>query len=176
MGFGGEPMEVWKVKISRKRLGSSVTMSLHAPAFNYTSITAIPVPALESMDMGAQRRVWDKGKITQWLCPAVVAISAHSCTALWLGKSHFLNQLHTACAALHENQHMDPGRSSSCLWTAQCTDLWRAFPGSKDCEFTLLAGFCGAEGIRPLPCSKTQENSHTSVQMLSQLNVKKVLH
>lgn len=57
MGFGGEPMEVWKVKISRKRLGSSVTMSLHAPAFNYTSITAIPVPALESMDMGAQSRV-----------------------------------------------------------------------------------------------------------------------
>lgn len=50
-------MEVWKVKISRKRLGSSVTMSLHAPAFNYTSITAIPVPALESMDMGAQSRV-----------------------------------------------------------------------------------------------------------------------
>lgn len=30
---------------------------LHAPAFNYMSITAIPVPDLESMDMGAQSRV-----------------------------------------------------------------------------------------------------------------------
>lgn len=49
-------------------------------------------------------------------------------------------------------------------------NLCRAFVVSKDCVFRLLAGFCGAEGMRTLPC--TSAESRAGAKMHPQLKVR----
>lgn len=105
--------------LKEKSCTQSNNEPLHAPIFNYTSVTAIPAPCSGidghgTNEQGLSQR--ENHPMTVPCCGGHLTIQLHVSLA-W--EEPFLKSTAHCLSCLDENQHNDPGRSSSCLLTAQ---------------------------------------------------------